>query len=113
MDLLDPSKYNSNKYKELFSSMSDTAFSKWINNLLGDEDNNFRLEVTSFKQNQDDLRIENIKKAADYLKVPLDEYIYMPFMNPEGKPLRSRDPVPVGYIHIRRLGMKRFLRKIA
>lgn len=113
MKLLDPQGYNEKRYKELFSKMSDAQFTRWINKLLSDEDNNFILETTPFEKNHTDLAIDDIKKAADYLGVPLDEYIYMPFMNPDGKPVRSATPAPVGYIHAKRLGMKRFSRKIA
>lgn len=103
MSILDPDGYNEKRYKGLFSSMNDEKFSKWIKNFLSEEDSNFTLETTPFEKNKQDLKIENIKKAADYLNVPLDEYIYMPFVNPDGKPVRSREPVPVGYVHIKRL----------
>jgi hypothetical protein len=103
MKLLDPQGYNTKHYEELFSSMTDAQFSKCINNLISDEDNNFTLELTPFENNHVDLKIDDIKKAADYLKVPLDEYIYLPFVNPEGKPVRSREKTPVGYVHMKRL----------
>jgi len=103
MKLLDPNGYNEDKYKKLFSKMSDAQFTRWINKLLSEEDNNFRLEITPFENGGTDLKFSNIKRAADYLGVPLDEYIYMPFMNPNGEPVRSRDVTPVGYVHTKRL----------
>jgi len=94
--------YNTERYKNLFSSMSDAQFTKYINKLLSDEDNNFTFDVTPFDEKAD-LKLKNIKKAADYLKIPLDEYIYLPFVNPNGKPVRSKEPTPVGYVPTKRL----------
>ena len=103
MKLLDPQGYNENKYKKLFSGMSDAQFTRWMNKFISEEDFNFNLEITSFEKNHNDLTLEDIKAAADYLGVPLDEYIYLPFVNPNGQPIRSRDVTPVGYIFSRRL----------
>jgi len=103
MKLLDPSGYNEAKYRTIFKEMNDNQFSNYMKKLFSDEDNNLTLETTPFQKNHTDLKIEDIKKAADYLNIPLDEYIYMPFMNPGGKVVRSKYPTPVGYVHIKRL----------
>jgi len=103
MKLLDPYGYNENRYETMFSQMSDNQFTRFMNQMMSDDDYNFTLETTPFEKNHVDLDIRNIKKAADYLGVPLDEYIYMPFINPNGSPVRSRERVPVGYVFAKRL----------
>ena len=103
MKLLDPQGYNEKKYKKLFSSMSDAQFTRWMNKFLSEEDFNFNLEITPFEKNHTDLDLKDIKAAADYLGVPLDEYIYLPFVNPNEQPIRSREVTPVGYVFSRRL----------
>lgn len=98
---MDSTNYNYNKYKEFFESMNDSEFKKWADDFFEDEEKNLYLEITPFQHN--DLSITNIKKVADYLKIPLDEYVYMPFLNPDGKPVRTREKTAVGHIHVKRL----------
>jgi len=47
MSKLDESNYNSNKYKEFFKSMSDEKFTKFMNDFLKDDSENFYLEIES------------------------------------------------------------------
>lgn len=107
MNILDTTKYNGKKYEELFTKMTDDEFKKYMNEFLNDEDRHFYLEMEPFSQSEPDLT--KIKKAADYLKIPLDEYVYLPFENPKGEPIRTPYKVPVGYIQVKRLRAKRFL----
>ena len=101
MSILDSTEYNANKYKDLFKGMSDKEFDEHMKKFLNDEEENFYLEVVPFAP--DTLSLESVKQAADFLDIPLNEYIYMPYANPEGEPLRSQYPVPVGYLHLKRM----------
>ena len=105
--LIDPSEINYNYYLEKFNKMDDKEFDKYIKNflptspnILDDESDNFRLTIIPHKN---DLRIENIKKAAKYLDVPLFERVSEPFigMNKE-EVYQTQEPVPVGYLYIKR-----------
>ena len=97
--LLDPSELNSNNIKETISKMSDKQFDTWIRNILYNEKNHFRLTVIP---HQNDLKQENIQKAADYLNVPLFERVSMPYINPNGEVYQTQEKVPVGYLIIKR-----------
>lgn len=100
MKLLDPSGHNEKVYEDFFKTMTDKAFDKWIKEFLADESENFYVEVTPFAKGE--MKMKDIEKAAKYLKIPLTEHIYLPFTNPDGKPVKTQHPVPVGYIHLRR-----------
>ena len=100
MKLLDSTGYNEKKYKKLFESMNDKEFNRYMKKFL-ESDDNFYLELQPF--NTDTLNMDNIEKAARYLKVPLVEYVYMPYANPGGEPVKTQTPVPVGYVHMKRL----------
>lgn len=102
LDKMDRSGYNGKRYKDFFKSMSDTQFHTFMKGFLADESQNFYIEITPFDYNQEP-RLEDIEAAAKHLGVPLNEYMYMPFANPGGEPLRTQHPVPVGYIHMKRL----------
>lgn len=95
MKRMDKSGYNAEKYKKYFSSMDDKKFTSFMNKFLNDDSENFYIEMTPFEKNKEPL-IEDIESAAKYLNIPLDEYIYLPFSNPDGEPLRTKYPVPVG-----------------
>lgn len=107
-NILDKTGRNANFYKEFFKNMNDNQFNSYMKKFLNDEKSNFYLEVTPFMKNGEPT-IQDIKDAADYLEVPLNEYVYMPYANPDGEAVRSPYPVPVGYLHMKRLRAKRFL----
>jgi hypothetical protein len=102
LDRMDKSGYNSKRYKDFFKGMSDSQFTTFMNKFLKDESEHFYIEVTPFEKGQEPV-MEDIKKAADFLGVPLNEYMYMPYANPDGEPLRTQQPIPVGYLHMKRL----------
>lgn len=99
---LDPTGVNATKYKTFFDSMSDQQFSKWINEFFKDEKSFIRLDVEEFNS-EHILRFENIEKAANLLNVKLFEYVYMPHLSSDpNRPVRTRQPVLVGYLNIKR-----------
>ena len=99
MNLLDKTGGNTEKYKNLFKKMSDAQLIKFFKTLTASDDEFLYLEVVPFKNEP---TIEDIKKAADFLKVPLDEHIYIRD-TVSGKIVKSKYPVPVGYIHVKKV----------
>ena len=101
MDLLDPTGENSKAYHDLFDNMSDKDFDSYIRKFFADHKQNLYLEIVEFER---DLRIENIKKCADYMKVPLFERVAMPYLSgsTENAPV-TPEPVAVGYVHEKRM----------
>ena len=102
MKALDPTGINANKYQSMFAKMSDQQFSQWITKFLKDDKSNFRLDIEEFDPSRV-LRFENIEKAAKLLGVKLFEYVYMPHLSSDpNRPVRTRQPVLVGYLNIKR-----------
>lgn len=88
---------NYKRYQILFKTMSDKDFEKWASNIGNELDNT----ITMYQLPYEEMKISQIKSAANYLKIPLEEYIYYRHTNPDG--IRSKIPVPVGYVHIKRV----------
>jgi len=100
-DRLDKSGKNTAYYKELFKGMSDQSFHAMMKKFLKDKDENFYLEIVPF---ENEPTLPDIKSAANFINVPLEEYVYLPFESPDkDDPIRTAVKVPVGYLHIKRL----------
>jgi hypothetical protein len=101
---MDPTGINAKKYQSMFQSMNDEQFKQWIEAFLQDDKSNFRLDIEEFGDGKRSLKFENIEKAANFLKVPLFEYVYLPHIstNPN-RPVRTKQPVLVGYLNIKRV----------
>jgi len=98
---LDPSETNTNKYKQMFGSMSDQQFDKFFKNLFSNEDLYLILDIVNYER---DLTIEQIEKAANILGIPLMEKVAMPFVNEDkNNPVVTKYTVPVGYLHLKRM----------
>ncbi len=99
-DKLDPSKSNSENYKQMFDAMSDAQFDAFFKDLFATEDEYLILDVVDYDR---PLMIENIEDAANYLGVPLYEKVAMPFVNMSNdSPVLTQYEVPVGYVHLKR-----------
>ncbi len=99
-DALDPSGTNSNKYKTLFAAMNDSQFEKFMKEFLGDDSENFALDIVEF---ENDLKMANCEKAAKVLGIPLTEYVYMPWLTMDKKHvIVSKQRCLVGYINVKR-----------
>lgn len=98
--ILDKTGLNTKKYQQLFEGMTDDEFKRYIKDFLKDEDKNFYLECLP---NKNEPSLKQIKSALEYLKVPMDEYVYYRHDGNKNNPIRTRYKVPVGYIHIKRL----------
>ena len=95
MDLLDKSKANSEYYKELFASMDDDKFYKFVSKKYP-----YRFHI-----NQDiNPTMTDIKKACDFLGVPLMERVSLGYLyeNKDGTPIYSQ-PSYVIYLPIKRM----------
>lgn len=98
---LDPSGTNTNKYKALFSKMSDAQFDKYFKTIFDNDDIYLVLDVVDFEHA---LTIDNINKAAKVLNIPLTERVAMPFVNHDTKnPVVTKSEVIVGYLHLKRM----------
>ena len=92
--LLDPSLINYNRYKKIFGSMTDAGFSKWFTE-FAKSNNNFYIEVITYKNEP---TVEDIFKAAKYLKCPLREKVTLNHLGG----IQTADKVPVGYLFLKR-----------
>ena len=100
ISILDKSGKNLEAYKKFFDSMSDEEFNKYMKRFLNDPEEHFYMEIIPF---QNEPTLKDIKKAADYLGVPLEEYVYFRHDGNKNNPVRTKYPVPVGYLHLKRL----------
>lgn len=100
-DALDPSKTNSSKYKSKFKKLSDAQFDNFFKQLFANDDHYLILDTVDYER---DLSIENVENASKLLKVDLFEHVVMPFVNQDKEnPTITKFPVPVGYMHIKRM----------
>lgn len=53
----------------------------------------------------EEVRMPQIKSAADFLGIDLEEYIY--YRHHDSRGVRSKMKVPVGFVHIKRMRVKR------
>ena len=99
-NILDKTGSNTKKYRELFSGMSNEQFTSYMKGFLKDDKENFYLEVLP---NKNEPSLKDIKKCLEFLKVPMDEYVYFRHDGHKEDPIRTRYKVPTGYILLRRL----------
>jgi hypothetical protein len=88
---------NYKRYESMLETMTDDEFEEWANTMGNDLDDTIQIYQLPFEE----MKMTQIKKAADILKVPLEEYIWYRHNDPEG--VRTKMKVPVGYIHIKRV----------
>lgn len=101
MKLLDPTGDNAKFYKDKFGAMSDQEFDAYFKKFFNNQKANFYLEIVEYER---DLDINNIVKCAEFLKVPLLEYVACPYLSTDkDEVIVTPFPVPVGYIHQKRL----------
>lgn len=95
MDALDPSGTNTNRYKRLFSTMSDTKFENFMRCMFDDNNTNFTLEIKEFER---EVTIEQIEKAANILGIPLEEYVVLPHISmSQENPVVTKEKCITGY----------------
>lgn len=101
-DILDPSGTNTKLLHEKYDKLSDEEFSKTVEAFFNDDSKKgFYLEIVEFER---DLSLENIFKCAEYMNIPLFEYVAVPHINGSvDDAIVTPEPVPVGYIHVKRM----------
>jgi hypothetical protein len=101
LDIMDPTGVNSQNYIDKFKAMDDKEFDRYIRKFFNDDSKNFYFEIEEYER---DLKYDNIEKAAKYLGVPLYERVALPYINHDLENIVvSPEPVPVGYIHEKRM----------
>lgn len=96
LDLIDKSKQNSDYYKELFAKMSDKEFEDFVKKPYS--------VVFQIKLFEIEPVMEDVNKAANFMKVPLIERVALPYLyrNKDGNPVWSK-PCLVVYLHHKRV----------
>lgn len=93
---------NAERYRKKWEAMSDQQFTKMMEALRDNPDKQLvYFEVIEFDR---DLKLHNIERCADFMRVPLYEYVAIPDVN--GDPnnvVVTPEPVPVGYAHYKRM----------
>lgn len=95
--------YNLEKYKDIFNAMTDEDFGKfceWCN----DPNDPDQLDHTIFIQALpfEEPKLENILAGLKAINVPHEEYVWFD-VDGSGRRVRSRYPIPVGYLGIKRM----------
>ncbi|QDJ97667.1 hypothetical protein PALS2_042 [Staphylococcus phage PALS_2] len=104
---LDKDQSNMNKYKTFFDEMNDEEFMRYIKRFVNSNEN-FYIEVLP---NKSEAGFKEVEEALNKLDVPMNEFVYYRHDGNKDDPLRTRYKVPVGYLHVKRLRVKRYTRK--
>ena len=88
---------NYNRYKDHLEGMSDPEFEAWANSMGHELDDTIQIFQLPFEE----MKMTQIKDAADFLEIPLEEYIWYRHNDPEG--IRTKMRVPVGFVHVKRV----------
>ena len=94
-DKLDKTNLNTKKYKDFFKGLNDKRFTSWATKFFKDPEENFFLEVLPYKNEP---HLKDIKKAANVLKIPLEEVVTFPHLGGVQTPQK----VPVGWVFVKR-----------
>jgi len=100
MGALDPTGINAKQYKKHFASMSETQMVAWLEELKTNEDAHLYATAIPYKN---EMTLASIEAAAKVSGTMLHQYVTFRHEGVDGKPIRTRHRVPVGYVHIRRL----------
>lgn len=95
MDALDPSGANTKAYKDLFATMSDAKFIKFVSSMFDDETINFTMNMVDYER---EMHLECAEDAAKLLGVPLEEHLILPHLNMDIEhPVVTKTPCIVGW----------------
>lgn len=98
--IMDKSGSNTKTYKELFEPMSDAKFTTFFKKFFASDLEYLVLNIVDYERT---VTMDDIRKAAKYLNIPLYEYVYMPHVNGDKEhPVVTPEKVAVGYINIKR-----------
>ncbi len=90
---------NVQRYKDMFAAFEKDpdAFRAW--DVLHNTD--FDSTIQLFQLPFEEMKLNQIKSAADFLHIELENYIY--YRQDDKRGVRSKVKVPVGYVHIKRV----------
>ena len=95
MNALDPTGTNTNRYKKLFSTMSDSKFENFMKCMFEDDNMNFTLEIKEFDR---EVNLDMIEKAAKILGIELEEYVILPHISmSQEHPVVTKEKCITGY----------------
>ena len=96
----DKSETNTNYYKEFFGMMSDTKFDQYFKEFFKNPKAYLILNIVDYENT---IKMEDIERAANVLKIPLFENVYTPHITMDKeKVICTKEPVPVGYLNLKR-----------
>lgn len=99
-DKLDPTGINTDHYRNIFSVMKDEEFAKFMKSFLDDEKDNFAFQLIDYENKLD---MQNCENAANELKIPLMEYVYLPHLNRDhNNVVVTKEKCLVGYYNVKR-----------
>ena len=99
-DAIDPSGNNTEKYRNIFSKMSNDEFEKHMKDFLSNDEENFILDIVEFEHS---LKFDQCEAAAKVLGIPLMEYVYMPHLTMDkSNVVVTKEKCLVGYINVKR-----------
>ena len=83
---------NYKRYSEMFDvfDKDDAAFEEWVSGIGHELDDTIQIFALPFEEP----KMHQIKAAADFLKLPLEEYMYYRHHDPRG--IRTKMRVPIG-----------------
>ena len=95
MNALDPTGTNTNRYKKLFSTMSDSKFENFMKCMFEDDNMNFTLEIKEFDR---EVNLVMVEKAAKILGIELEEYVILPHISmSQENPVVTKEKCITGY----------------
>jgi hypothetical protein len=92
-----PKMENYKRYQAMLKTMTDDEFETWANSMGHELDDTIQMFQLPFEE----MKMTQIKSAAEYLGMPLEEYIWYRHNEPEG--IRTKMRVPTGFVHIKRV----------
>ena len=90
---------NIQRYKDLFAAFEKDpdSFRAW--DVLHNDDYDSTIQI--FQLPFEEMKLNQIKSAADFLGIELENYIY--YRQDDSRGIRSKVKVPVGYVHVKRV----------
>lgn len=99
-DALDKSGTNTTYYKEIFESMSDEQFKRFMDKFVKDPNEYIILHISEYEHTP---RLEDCGRASEVLGIPLMETVYMPHISMDKKNIvATKEKCLVGYINVKR-----------
>lgn len=114
MDDIDPTGFNSQTKRENFEKMSDKEFIALMKRMISQDDLNLSVDLNhSERDPKKFINLHKIKAIADKHNVKMTEYVFMPFRNPNGRPMCTLSRIPIIYCPIRRFFQQMLIHKNA